>query len=83
MSWRVAGLLDDRNAAMEYETLFNIRSAFVHGRTMGAISTEQRILARSLARRVVWQLVLMASNRTVTSRASFLENLLDRGLLLR
>ena len=38
--------------------LFNVRSAFLHGRTMAAISTDERVLARSLARQVVEALIL-------------------------
>ncbi|MGL9623661.1 hypothetical protein QRQ56_37475 [Bradyrhizobium sp. U531] len=46
MRGRVAGLLGDRRFADQYEQLFNVRSAFLHGRAMTAISTNERVMAR-------------------------------------
>jgi hypothetical protein len=79
MRGRVAGLLGGRRFADEYEKLFNVRSAFLHGRTMNAISTNERVLARSLARQVVEALILAAKAGTVSSREAFLDGLLDQG----
>ena len=50
MRGRVAGLLGDRSHADQYEQLFDIRSAFLHGRAMTDISTQEQVMARSLAR---------------------------------
>ncbi|MGG6549329.1 UNVERIFIED_CONTAM: hypothetical protein NY100_28320, partial [Prevotella sp. 15_C9] len=58
MRGRLAGLLGDRLYADQYERLFNVRSAFLHGRAMTAISTKERVSARSLARQVVEALIL-------------------------
>lgn len=79
MRGRIAGLLGDRKFADQYERLFNIRSAFLHGRTMTAISTEEQVMARSLARQVVEQLVLAADAGSISSREAYLDDLLDKG----
>ena len=50
---RVAQLLDDRGAAVEFKALFELRSAYVHGRPMARISSANCFRARTLARRVV------------------------------
>ena len=75
---RVAGLLGDRRYADQYEQLFDVRSAFLHGRAMTAISTLERVLARSLARQVVEALIL-ATQTPTASREDFLDGLLDKG----
>lgn len=79
MRGRLAGLLGDRRYADQYETLFNVRSAFLHGRTMAAISTNERVLARSLARQVVEALILATQAGPISSREDFLDALLDTG----
>jgi hypothetical protein len=79
MRGRIAGLLGHKRFADEYEKLFNLRSAFLHGRTMKAISTSERVLARSLARQVVQGLILAAKEASIVSREAFLDGLLDRG----
>jgi hypothetical protein len=78
MRGRVAGLLGDRRYAHQYEQLFDVRSAFLHGRAMTAISTLERVLARSLARQVVEALIL-ATQTPTASREDFLDGLLDKG----
>lgn len=82
MRGRVAGLLGDRNYADHYERLFDLRSAFLHGRAMTAISTGERVMARSLARKVVEALVLATCSGPISSREDFLDGLLDKGILL-
>lgn len=79
MRGRVAGLLGGRRYADQYEQLFNVRSAFLHGRAMAAISTEERVMARSLAREVVEALVLATQAGPIPSREDFLDGLLDNG----
>ncbi|KQU92757.1 hypothetical protein ASD12_25805 [Mesorhizobium sp. Root102] len=54
---RVARILDDRGAAVEFKALFDLRSAYVHGRPMASISSTDRFRARKLARRVVVALI--------------------------
>jgi hypothetical protein len=79
MGGRIAGLLGDRLYADHYEKLYDLRSAFLHGRTMTAISTAERVMARSLARKVVEALVLATQAGHVQSREDFLDDLLDHG----
>jgi hypothetical protein len=79
MRGRVAGLLGDRRFADQYEHLFDVRSAFLHGRAMTAISTKERVMARSLARHVVEALILATLAGPISSREDFLDGLLDRG----
>ncbi len=62
MRTRVQNLLADLKSGGEYESLFDLRSAYVHGRTMAPISSEDRRRARRLARAVVSALVDVASS---------------------
>jgi hypothetical protein len=82
MRGRVAGLLGDRRYADQYERLFDVRSAFLHGRAMKAISTEERVMARSLARQIVEALIRTTQSGPVSSREDFLDGLLDKGASL-
>lgn len=74
---RVAILLGDAQAGQDYADLFELRSAFVHGRPIaGQVSGKDRILARRLARRVVVALVDAANDSDgALSRAEFLNGL--------
>ena len=42
---RVAGLLGGRSYADQYEQIFDIRGAFLHGRAMTNISTQEQVTA--------------------------------------
>lgn len=78
---RVAGLLGDAAHGRTYQALFELRSAFLHGRSMGAISTQDRVQARRLARQVTNGLVALALRRPgAGTRQSLMEELLDQGL---
>jgi hypothetical protein len=79
MRGRVAGLLGDRCFADQYDQLFNLRSAYLHGRNMPAISTRDRISARSLARQVVEAMINASQTAPLYSRERFLDDLLDQG----
>lgn len=79
MRGRLAGLLGNRCYADQYGQLFDVRSAFLHGRAMTAISTEERVMARSLARRVVKALIVATQGTPVSSREGFLDGLLGKG----
>lgn len=80
---RIAALLSDSSAAEIYETLFNVRSRYLHGRRMEeAIPSKKRKEARSLARRVVEALVRANEMSAPISRKEFLSDLLDRGALM-
>jgi hypothetical protein len=75
---RVARLLDDPGAGVEFKTLFDVRSAYVHGRPMAAISSGDRFRSRRLARRVVVALIGRALGREgnpLSDRKAFLISL--------
>lgn len=81
MMGRVAALLDDLAAGTEFEALFNLRSAYVHGRPMAPISSADRFRARRLARRVVAALIGQAlgrAGRSPVDREVFLVDLVQR-----
>jgi hypothetical protein len=72
---RAASITGEANAASEYEELFNLRSRFIHGRQLSTISSDKRILARSLARRVASSLVRAAVAGGYADRDAFLSAL--------
>ena len=79
VSARIAGLLDDVDAALAYRDLFEVRSAFVHGRGgLDPVSTPQRVQARRLARRVASALADLGQ-MDKRSREAVLETLRVRG----
>lgn len=79
---RLGGALGQAKAVQDYKDLFELRSAFVHGRAgLEKIKTPQRLLARSLARGVARKLVELAAQST-RSREETLVELLDRGTKL-
>lgn len=76
---RVAGLLDDPASAQLYKDLFELRSAFVHGRAgLRKVSTPQQVSARELARRTARALVDTAQDGR--PRSDTLACLLDKGV---
>lgn len=73
---RVAVLLNDRQAGTDYAALFEMRSAFVHGRSIsGQVSSSDRNIARRLARRVVVALIDAANSPACQPRADYLNAL--------
>lgn len=75
---RLSALLNDPKADQDYRELFELRSAFIHGRAdLQTISSSQRILARSLARRTARALVDLSMCSTV-NREEGLSSLLDK-----
>ena len=74
---RVEVLLGDPQAGADYASLFEIRSAFVHGRSIqGVVSSKDRNLARGLARRVTVALIDAANGPAGQApRADFLNGL--------
>lgn len=76
---RLAALLNDPSSAAQFSHLFKTRSEFVHGREMVAIPSEDRMLARRLARRAAASLVCAAAAQPNITRTDFLENLLTLG----
>lgn len=82
MRGRIAGLLGDGRYARQYERLFDVRSTFLHGRAMADISTEERVMARSLAPQVVEALILATQAGPIVSREDLLNRLLDKGASL-
>ncbi len=78
---RLVALLDEQ-ATSDYRELFELRSEFLHGRSMQAIPALLRVRARTLARRVVDSLVLANQSDQALVRDAFLDELLDRGVPL-
>jgi hypothetical protein len=79
---RIGALLNDKLSVQAYKDLFELRSQFVHGRGgLQKISTPQRVLARSLARRVVAGIVDLALQDS-RPRIDVLSDLLDDGAAL-
>jgi hypothetical protein len=76
---RVSALLG-AEAGAEYDLLFNLRCEYLHGRPMGAISGKQRLTARTLARKVVNELIAAVAGPSSLSRHDYLGGLLDQGL---
>lgn len=77
---RVAAVLSDRSSVQAYKDLFELRSAFVHGRAgLQKVSTAQRVMARSLARGVARGLVDVAL-QGARPRTDVLNDLLDYGV---
>lgn len=75
---RLALAIGDPDAEQNYADLFKLRSEFIHGRAeMQSISTNQRILARSLARRAVNALFSLALNFSHVTREECLHQLVE------
>lgn len=74
---RLAALLGDKSLTASFLRLFDVRSEFLHGRTMQAIASSERILARQLARRVALALVNTSQQELELEREVFLQRLLD------
>ena len=74
LSARISALLQDPAAAAAYGEVFNLRSEYVHGRSMGPISGTARVAARRLARKVADALVGCVLG-TTKDRQAFLQGL--------
>ncbi|MDW9476926.1 hypothetical protein GOA69_32420 [Sinorhizobium meliloti] len=81
MQARIASLVG-RAEAKDFDHLYNLRSAFLHGRKMQAISTAEQIKARRIARLVVEALIDAANRQTISDRSAFLDNRTLAGLSL-
>jgi len=77
---RLRSAVGEDKAAQDYEHLFDLRSAFIHGRSgLQRISTQQRLLARSLSRRAVCALIRLAGQPNIL-REHVLSELLGASL---
>lgn len=75
---RLSAAIMEPEAAKQYLDLYDMRCTYVHGRPESRIiSTQQRVLARRLARQAINALVHLAQNRE--PREEVLLHLLDRG----
>ncbi|WP_197273919.1 hypothetical protein [Citromicrobium sp. WPS32] len=80
---RLTALLDDTQAAGQFNVLFDLRSKFVHGRAgLGLITSQQRIMARKLARRTSAALVERAL-QDQRPREQILADLLADGMAMQ
>ncbi|AZD58228.1 hypothetical protein C4K18_0224 [Pseudomonas chlororaphis subsp. aurantiaca] len=76
---RLSAAILEPGAAKEYLDLYDMRCAYIHGRTENRIiSTQQRVLARRLARKAANALVDLAQAQQV--RETVLLDLLNRGV---
>lgn len=76
---RLSAAIVEPGAAKEYLDLYDMRCTYVHGRPEGrTISTQQRVLARRLARKAAYALVGLAQEQQ--SREMILLDLLNRGV---
>lgn len=80
---RISGLLGDKTFGETYSRLFKLRSDFLHGKAMAAISGRDRTSARLLARKIVCELIGVAVNSTTIDREQLLDDLLEKGAQLR
>lgn len=83
----LAAILDNARAAGLYAHLFDLRSAFIHGRdSVEIIPTHHRVEARRLAAATAAAIVQQAKqthlSRDCLSREAFLKDLLYRGVEL-
>ena len=79
LATRLSALLGSKRAGEDFDKLFDLRSAFVHGRSMSPITGEDRLLARRLARRTVEALVKAALETPApSSRETYLSSLLAK-----
>lgn len=77
---RLGAAVGTPQAEQDYKDLFDLRSAYLHGRAgMLPISGRQRILARKLARRATVELTALAAQLT-GSREDCLSSLLDTAM---
>jgi hypothetical protein len=72
MQARIASLVGVAEAT-DFDRLYNLRSAFLHGRKMQAISTSDHLRARTIARLVVQSLIDAANQQVVSDRNAFLD----------
>lgn len=78
---RIGAILNNAGPAKNYLGLFDLRSDFIHGRGgVQKISTQQRVQARSLARRVTCALVDLAATKPTRLREDILSELLNSGV---
>ncbi len=77
---RLAALLGDPEAADDYLDLFDVRSTFLHGRSMGPLTSRQRGRARCVARRTVEALAACAAKGDGMGRDERLQALLEVGV---
>lgn len=83
MAVRVSSLLGSPEHGTMYSRLFDLRSAFLHGRPVQPISVEDRVSARRLARRVALELIEVAGSSEIGSREDWLDTLLAKGASCR
>jgi hypothetical protein len=79
---RLSALLGDKAYGTDYFRLFDTRSEFLHGRSMPAICSPDRILVRIIARQTVVALISAALLDPLQPRDVFLQRLLDAGLAM-
>ncbi|HFE3442939.1 TPA: hypothetical protein ACF3I9_004405 [Klebsiella aerogenes] len=79
---RLAGLLGDAGLIDELDTLYDLRSTYVHGLNMHTISGSQKNRARVLARKTLLEITRIVETNPGITKRDFLVEMLDRGMSL-
>lgn len=80
LKYRLVGLLDDSSVKASIDTLYRIRSEYVHGRDMAEISGSDKNLARVLARKTLFEIVKMVQRSPKIEKLELLTSLLRKGM---
>ncbi|HHY0925112.1 TPA: hypothetical protein ACV4JC_000636 [Salmonella enterica] len=79
LKFRLVGLLDDSSVKESIDTLYRIRSEYVHGRDMAEISWSDKNLARVLARKTLFEVIKMVQHTPQMNKLELLTLLLRKG----
>lgn len=80
LKYRLVGLLEDCSVKASIDSLYRIRSEYVHGRDMSEISGLDKNLARVLARKTLLTIIKMVQYTPNLSRLELLTSLLRKGI---
>ncbi|EGB0929569.1 hypothetical protein ACHLDZ_004080 [Escherichia coli] len=80
LKYRLVGLLEDSSVKASIDTLYRIRSEYVHGRDMADISGADKNLARALARKTLLGIIKMIQHTPKMNKLELLTLLLRKGM---
>ncbi len=79
LKYRLAGLLDDRSVRDVMTVLYDARSDYVHGNALEKIEGEKIIQARTLARKTLNAILIIAGQSPTLTREALLGEILEKG----
>ena len=79
LKYRLAGLLDDASVVEDMDTLYKTRNNYVHGNNLEKISAKNVLQARTLARKTLSAIILLADQFPTLTRQAFLNDVLRKG----